>query len=95
MESVSPVYSEKFIEYEKVIALDQEEYIPLIVLPINFIGREGAPEPHMMTVRFRFSEEERVKIAQGADLLIGELLYGRLYTPISLQLCMPDESPES
>lgn len=95
MNSVSPVYSEKEVEYEKVIALDQPEYEPIIVLPINFIGKERIPSPHMIAVRFRFSPEERAKIAQGADILIGELVYGNLFTPISTQIVMPNESPES
>lgn len=94
MDSVSPVYDEETVQYEKVLAIDQPEYLPIIVLPINFDCYERSATPHMFVVRFRFTDEERAKIAAGADILIGELVFGRYFTPLSTQIIMPNESPE-
>lgn len=88
MESVSPVWTEEEVPIEHVIALDQPQYIPIIVLPIIYSdGMTG------MAVRFRFSPEERQEIANGKDLVITELTFDRPFTPLSLTLCAPDKAP--
>lgn len=77
------------MESERVIALDQPEYIPLVGLPVLFSdGKKG------VSVRFRFSEEERRAIADGADLVITELVAGG-FTPIHTCLSMPNQNPFS
>ena len=61
MESVSPVWTEEEIESERVIALDQPEYKPLVVMPFKFgDGIHGA------SIRFRLSDDERAAIHNGA-----------------------------
>lgn len=81
MDSVSPVHTEEFEELERVIALDQKEYFPIIILDVHYSnGVDGA------MVRFRFSDEERKKIAEGADLVVSELTFGKAFTPISLSI---------
>ena len=103
MQSVTPVFGPEELQYEKVIALDQPEYSPLIIVPIDLhipAGTlPGQTEPivkanHGMSVRFRFSEAEREKITAGADLLITELVFGAKFTPLNFQIVMPDERPE-
>lgn len=90
MESVSPVWTEKEVEIEQVIALDQAQYIPIIILPIIYAdGMSG------LAVRFRFSDKERQEIAEGSDLVITELNFDRRFTPISLNLTKPDIAPLS
>lgn len=81
MESISPVLQEEHVANERVIALDQEQYIPIIVLPIKYEdGTLG------MMVRFRLSDQERAAIAAGADLVVTELTFGRPFTPIHIEL---------
>jgi len=81
MQSVSPVFSEESVELEKVIALDQPEYEPIIGLPVIYPdGLRG------VAVRFRLSEEEKRLIAEGGDILITELTFGGKFTPISIQV---------
>jgi len=90
MDSVSPVLTEEYVELEKVIALDQPEYAPIIILPLSFSDGTIAA-----AVRFRFSSEERQAIANGADLLITELTFGKPYTPLNLAVCKPESNPFS
>lgn len=81
MDSISPVFSEETVELEKVIALGQEEYVPLIGLPVIYPdGNRG------VAVRFRLSPEEQKMIADGGDILITELTFGGKFTPISIQI---------
>lgn len=81
MDSVSPVFSEESVELEKVIALGQEEYVPLIGLPVIYPdGNRG------VAVRFRLSEEEKRLVTEGGDILITELTFGGKFTPISIQI---------
>lgn len=83
MDSVSPVWTEAEVEWERVIALDQPEYLPIIVLPVKYdSGGEG------MVVRFRFTDEERKAISEGADLVVTELASG-YFTPLCLELRKP------
>ncbi len=90
MESVSPVWTEEEIESERVIALDQPEYKPLVVMPFKFgDGIHGA------SIRFRLSDDERAAIHNGADLVITEITFGNPVTPIDVKLCQPNERPYS
>jgi hypothetical protein len=89
MDSVSPVWTEAEVEIEKVIALDQPQYFPIIVLPVRYgDGSRG------VAVRFRLSEADRKAVAAGADLVITEMSAGS-FTPISLELIMPNKGPNS
>ncbi len=88
MDSVSPVWSEQEVEIERVIALDQPEYAPIIVLPVRFSdGFSG------LSVRFRLTDEERKALVDGDDLIITEMSFGGPFTPLSMQICKPDTNP--
>lgn len=88
MDSVSPVLTEAEVASEQVIALDQPEYYPIVVLRAKFSdGGIGT-----MT-RYRFSERERHMIACGADLLLTQPHHGPLM-PVGLQLAFADSYPE-
>jgi hypothetical protein len=87
VESVSPVWSEEEVETERIIALDQPEYIPIAVLPMRF--SDGIPG---LSVRFRLTDTERSAIAEGADIIITELTLGQ-FTPIDIKICKPNERP--
>jgi hypothetical protein len=89
MTSVSPVLTDREIEVEQVIALDQPDYYPIIVARIRYADSSPAS-----VTRFRFSDEEREAIANGADLLISQPHHGDLM-PIGLQLAMKDSYPIS
>jgi hypothetical protein len=89
MDSVSPVFTEREIESEQVVALDQKQYYPIIVARILF--GDGS---RCSMVRFRFTDEERALIAQGADLIIGQPHHGSMM-PMSTQLAMPGEYPKA
>jgi hypothetical protein len=87
MNSVSPVLTEKEVYCEQVIALEQPEYFPIIVARVAYA--DGSPAS---VTRFRFSDEERKAIANGADLLLSQPHHGPLM-PIGLQLARPDSYP--
>lgn len=87
MDSISPVLTEHEIPAEQVIALGQEGYLPIIVARVVF--NDGGISS--MT-RFRFTETERLLIAAGADLILGQPHHQGMM-PVSLQLAMPGEYP--
>lgn len=88
MDSVSPVWTEAEVGIERVIALDQEQYLPIVVLPVLYTdGISG------LSVRFRLSSEERKAIAEGADIVVTELNFGASFTPLDMKVCMPNEGP--
>jgi hypothetical protein len=88
MQSVSPVWTDAEVEIERVIALDQPQYQPIIILPVRYSdGTSG------LSVRFRLSDEERAAIAAGEDLVITELTFGGSFTPLNVMVCKPNESP--
>ena len=93
MNSVSPVYTENEVEGERVIALDQPEYYPIIVLRVTFTDKDEVEISKASLTRFRFTESERKAIAAGADLVIGQP-HHQAMMPISLQLAMPNEYPK-
>lgn len=89
MDSVSPVWTDAETHMERVIALDQEQYIPLMVLPVRY--HDGA---RGLSCRFRLSDAERQAIADGADFVITEMTFGLPFTPIQVMVVKPNEYPE-
>jgi hypothetical protein len=90
MQSVSPVLTEAEIYSEQVIALEhQEQYLPIVVARILFQDKSRCS-----IVRFRFTDEERKLIAEGADLIIGQPHHGSVM-PMSVQLAMPGKYPQT
>ena len=82
MDSVSPVYTEETVQIERVIELGSKVYFQIIILPVVYEDGTQA-----MAVRFRFTEVERQQIADGWDLLLTELTFGRnKFTPVQLQI---------
>jgi hypothetical protein len=71
MNSISPVLTELEVSAERVVALDQPEYYPIIVARIIFSDQSIGS-----LVRFRFTDTERVQIAAGADLILGQPHHG-------------------
>lgn len=93
MDSVTPVLTEAEVPAEQVIALDQPQFFPIVIARIFYTDgpqSEGGI-PYVVT-RFRFTDAERVLLAAGADLVIGQPGHGQ-WTPVSLQLAMAGEYP--
>lgn len=90
MQSISPVFTEQDTPHERVVALDQPQYEPIIILPLRF--KDGSTA---LCVRFSLSHQERQAIANGADLILTQLCedYQR-FTPTKLDLCHPNTEPE-
>ncbi len=88
MQSTSPVWTEEEVPIELVIALDQPQYQPIIILPVTF--NEGT---QAMCVRFRLTDEERKAIAEGADIVITEMTFGNKFTPLNIVVCQPETAP--
>lgn len=94
MNSISPVLTDVEVSAERVIALDQPEYYPVISLRVNYGGPDGDQLSLATLTRYRFSDRERRTIAAGADLILSQPHHGSLM-PIGLQLAMPNEYPLS
>jgi hypothetical protein len=86
MQSISPVYTEELVQFEQVIALDQPEYLPLITLSVPEYG-------NACLARYEFSKEERELIADGADIVVAEMLFGSNYTPMALEIVPKNTKP--
>ena len=85
MRSISPIYNEELVCAEQVIALDQPEYLPLITLTVAEFNNTSL-------ARYEFTDEERKLIAEGADLVVAEMLFGNPYTPMALEI-VPKNTP--
>ena len=85
MNPVSPVMpgSESI---EVVYAKDQPEYSPL---PAVYLDTPSRP----VISRWRLTDEERLAVASGADVVLTLLSFGGPLTPSHLQVCMPDAMP--
>lgn len=87
MQSISPVFTDAEVAAERVIALDQPQYLPIIVLRVQYAdGSVGT------VTRYTLSEKERQRIAEGADILISQPHHGPLM-PIGLQLAHGNSYP--
>lgn len=85
MHPVSPVMpgSESI---EVILGQGQEEYTPLPAVYVDTIARP-------MITRWRFSDEERKAIAEGADIVMQQLTFKNPFQPVNLQVVMPHGYP--
>lgn len=88
MNSVSPVFTDQEVSAEQVIALDQPQYLPIIVARIA--TEEGF---RASVTRYRFSSKERAQISDGADILVYQPHLGSIM-PLAFALANPGEYPE-
>ena len=84
MNSISPVLTEKEVHSERVMALEQPGFYPIIVARVRYADNTPGS-----IVRFKFTEKEKAAIAQGADLIVDQ----PHYMPLGLQLAFPGEYP--
>lgn len=71
---------------EIVLGKDQPEYTPL---PAVYLDNGQRP----MITRWRFSDEERKVIAEGADVVLTQLTFGNPFSPVHLQVTERDAMP--
>jgi hypothetical protein len=88
MISVSPVLTTVEVDAEKVVALDQPQFRPLLALRVEF--KDGQ---RFTALRFQFTAEERAAIAAGQDLLVLQPHHGSLM-PLAFQFALPGKYPE-
>jgi hypothetical protein len=75
-------------EHEIIIALDQPQYIPLRTLQFAI---EGQPEVKRVFSRWTLTPEQRQAVANGDDILIDQLTFGRGVTPLRVIVGTPDQ----
>lgn len=75
---VSPVI-DGYQQHEVTFAKDQPEYLPLPALVL-----EGIEKP--VVSRWRLDDEERKKVAAGADILLTQNIFTDLYHPVRLEV---------
>lgn len=85
MQPVSPVMPGSE-EIEVVLGKDQPEYVPL---PAVYLEGESRP----MITRWRFTEEERLHIALGHDLVFTQMTFGNPFQPVHFQVVGRNEMP--
>lgn len=85
MEAVSPVMPGS-AEIEVILGNNQPEYIPL---PAVYLDTAQRP----MITRWRLTNEERVAVASGADIVLSQLTFGRPFQPVHIQVTEQDAMP--
>lgn len=86
MTPVSPVLLNSDLP-EVVLGENQPEYIPLPAAVIPSVTQT-------MVTRWRLSESERQQIANGHDIVLQQLTFGRPFQPVNLQVVAADQKPE-
>lgn len=73
---------------ETIADKGQDEYIPM---PVVYVENANS---RTYVSRWRFTDEEREAVANGADVVLQLLMAsGQLLTPSNLQVVMPDDAP--
>jgi hypothetical protein len=78
MKPISPVIK-NYEDREIIFAKDQPEYLPLPALRLT-----GDSTPILS--RWRFTEEERTRVALVADILLTQFIFTDLYHPIQMEV---------
>lgn len=71
---------------EITLAEEQPEYSPLVAAKYEIQYDAGRPPAPGLLTRWRFTEEERARIAAGEDLYLGVLTFGKALQPLMLQV---------
>jgi hypothetical protein len=78
MKPISPVIK-GYETAEVIFAKDQPQYLPL---PALILQGEGKP----VVSRWKLDDEERSRIAQGADILLTQMIFDGPYNPIQMEV---------
>jgi hypothetical protein len=78
MKPISPVL-EGYQQHEVVFAKTQKEYMPLPALVL-----EGDERP--VVSRWKLDDDERTRIARGADILLTQWIFTDKYHPIQMEV---------
>lgn len=80
MESVSPVFTEAEVAFERVLALDQPQYLPIVVLPITvevvnssenvMVTAEGPVEPGEKYLKLDWGMSIRLRLSEEERAMI-------------------------
>lgn len=76
--------------HEVTLAEDQQEYIPITVGVARFA--DGSTS---VTSRWRLTDEEKQRIANGEDVYVTLLTFGGPMQPISISIGRPDWTKEA
>jgi len=71
---------------EVVFGKDQAEYDPLPAVYLDTVSRT-------VVTRWRLNDEERMAIANGADIVVQVLTFQQPLQPINIQVVMPNAMP--
>ena len=71
---------------EVVLGKDQPEYLPLPCVSLDTPARP-------MLTRWELSDEERMALAQGADIVLTQLTFAHPFQPVHLQVVGDGEMP--
>jgi hypothetical protein len=99
MQSVSPVFTDGEVQFEREIAKNQPEYTAVIGLPVTLeiidpkSGESKRVPDWAISVRFRLSPEERAQVAAGLDLVVTQLTFGKPLAPMNFQFCPAKTKP--
>jgi hypothetical protein len=100
MQSVSPVFTDEEVQFEREIAKNQPQYSSVIGLPVTLrIVDQNNPTQFKdvpdwgIAIRFRLSPEERAQVAAGLDLVVTQLTFGKQLSPMNFQFCPAKTKP--
>lgn len=100
MQSVSPVFTDEEVQFEREIAKNQPEYLTVIGLPVTLqiLDREDPNKTQLVenwaiSIRLRLTPEERAKVAAGLDLVVTQLTFGKDLAPMNFQFCPAKTKP--
>jgi hypothetical protein len=78
MKPISPVL-DGYQDKEVIFAKNQKEYLPL---PALILKDPGKP----VLSRWKLDDEERQRIAAGADILMTQYIFEDLYHPVQMEV---------
>lgn len=94
MRSISPVFTEQEVQFEKRAEDANVTSLPVSLEVIDPTSNERKILPDWgISLRFRLDDEERAAVAAGADLVATQLVFGKPLAPMNLQFCAAGEKP--
>ena len=86
MKSISPVFTRDQIGMQEVIERDEKRRPTMWGLILDFVVRGKRVPNSGIVVRLRLDDAERALIAEGGDLMLTQLTFGKPFMPFNIQI---------
>ena len=86
MKSISPVFTRAQVHLQEIVDRNKDGRPNIFALILDFVIKGKRVPNSGIVVRLRLDDAERALIAEGGDLMVTQLTFGKPFMPFNIQI---------